>query len=222
MLKLNKIESFIIEIGELTYFARRFFKEVLTKPFEFKELLRQCYNIGNRSMLLVGVTGFIIGLVITLQTRPTLQEFGAESWMPSMVSISIIREIGPVIIALTFAGRIASGIGAELGSMRVTEQIDAMEVSGTNPFKYLVVTRILATTLMLPILVILGDAIALYGSYIIENIKGDVSIQLYFNIRWSLAILFPLPLKPIFSDLLSGLWAALKAIIVKKELLALV
>ncbi len=181
MLKLNKIESFIIEIGELTYFARRFFKEVLTKPFEFKELLRQCYNIGNRSMLLVGVTGFIIGLVITLQTRPTLQEFGAESWMPSMVSISIIREIGPVIIALTFAGRIASGIGAELGSMRVTEQIDAMEVSGTNPFKYLVVTRILATTLMLPILVILGDAIALYGSYIIENIKGDVSIQLYFN-----------------------------------------
>tara|TARA_R110000868_G_scaffold199673_2_gene446288 strand:- start:185 stop:955 length:771 start_codon:yes stop_codon:yes gene_type:complete len=181
VLKLNKIESFIIEIGELTYFARRFFKEVLTKPFEFKELLRQCYNIGNRSMLLVGVTGFIIGLVITLQTRPTLQEFGAESWMPSMVSISIIREIGPVIIALTFAGRIASGIGAELGSMRVTEQIDAMEVSGTNPFKYLVVTRILATTLMLPILVILGDAIALYGSYIIENIKGDVSIQLYFN-----------------------------------------
>jgi phospholipid/cholesterol/gamma-HCH transport system permease protein len=131
--------------------------------------------------LLVGVTGFIIGLVITLQTRPTLEEFGAESWMPSMVSISIIREIGPVIIALTFAGRIASGIGAELGSMRVTEQIDAMEVSGTNPFKYLVVTRILAATLMLPILVILGDAIALYGSFIIENTKGEVSFQLFFN-----------------------------------------
>lgn len=181
MLKSNKIESFLIEIGELTYFARRFFKEVFSRPFEFKELLRQCYNIGNRSILLVGVTGFIIGLVITLQTRPTLQEFGAESWMPSMVSISIIREIGPVIIALTFAGRIASGIGAELGSMRVTEQIDAMEVSGTNPFKYLVVTRVLAATLMLPILVILGDAIALYGSYIIENLKGEVSFQLYFN-----------------------------------------
>jgi phospholipid/cholesterol/gamma-HCH transport system permease protein len=181
MLKLIKIESFFIEIGELTYFARRFFKELFNKPFEFKELLRQCYSIGNKSLLLVGVTGFIIGLVITLQTRPTLEEFGAESWMPSMVSISIIREIGPVIIALTFAGRIASGIGAELGSMRVTEQIDAMEVSGTNPFKYLVVTRILAATLMLPILVILGDAIALYGSYIIENIKGEVSFQLYFN-----------------------------------------
>ncbi|WP_295983696.1 ABC transporter permease [uncultured Algibacter sp.] len=181
MLKSIIIKTFLIEIGELAYFARRFFKELFKKPFEFKELLRQCYSIGNKSLLLVGVTGFIIGLVITLQTRPTLEEFGAESWMPSMVSISIIREIGPVIIALTFAGRIASGIGAELGSMRVTEQIDAMEVSGTNPFKYLVVTRILAATLMLPILVILGDAIALYGSFIIENTKGEVSFQLFFN-----------------------------------------
>lgn len=181
MHKSSKIELFFIEIGDLTYFVNRFFRELFTKPFEFKELIRQCYNIGNRSLLLVGVTGFIIGLVITLQTRPTLEEFGAESWMPTMVSISIIREIGPVIIALTFAGRIASGIGAELGSMRVTEQIDAMEVSGTNPFKYLVVTRVLAATLMLPLLVVLGDAIALYGSFIVENAKGDVSFQLYFN-----------------------------------------
>jgi phospholipid/cholesterol/gamma-HCH transport system permease protein len=181
MPKSTKIESFFIEIGELTYFSGRFFRELFSKPFEYKELLRQCYNIGNKSILLVAVTGFIIGLVITLQTRPTLEEFGAESWMPSMVSISIIREIGPVIIALTFAGRIASGIGAELGSMRVTEQIDAMEVSGTNPFKYLVVTRVLAATLMLPLLVVLGDSIALYGSYIIEYTKGEVSFQLYFN-----------------------------------------
>jgi len=177
----SKIESFFIEIGELAFFAHRFVKEVFSRPFEFKELLRQCYSIGNKSLFLVAITGFIIGLVITLQTRPTLEEFGSESWMPSMVSISIIREIGPVIIALTFAGRIASGIGAELGSMRVTEQIDAMEVSGTNPFKYLVVTRVLAATLMLPILVLMGDAIALYGSYIIENIKGEVSFLLYFN-----------------------------------------
>lgn len=181
MMGTGSIERFFIEIGDFSYFTKRFFKEVFTRPFEFKELLKQCYNIGNKSLLLVSVTAFIIGLVITLQTRPTLQEFGAEAWMPSMVSISIIREIGPVIIALTFAGRIASGIGAELGSMRVTEQIDAMEVSGTNPFKYLVVTRVMAATLMLPILVIIGDAIALYGSYIIENLKGDVSFRLYFN-----------------------------------------
>lgn len=177
----SKTETFFLEIGELTYFAGRFFKEVFTKPFEFKELLRQCYNVGNRSMTLVGITGFIIGLVLTLQTRPTLQEFGAVSWMPSMVGISIVREIGPVIVALICAGRVASGIGAELGSMRVTEQIDAMEVSGTNPFKFLVVTRIAATTLMIPILVIFGDVLALYGSYLVEHLKGDVSFQLFFN-----------------------------------------
>lgn len=162
-------------------FGARFFREVLLPPFEFKELINQCYNIGNRSLLLVSVTGFILGLVFTLQSRPTLEQFGAESWIPSMISISIIREIGAVIIALICAGRIGSGIGAELGSMRVTEQIDAMEVSGTNPFKYLVVTRIAAATLMLPLLVIIGDSIALFGSAIVENLKSDVSYTLYFS-----------------------------------------
>lgn len=177
----ENISSFFIEIGELAAFAGRFFREVFSRPFEYREFLKQCYNMGNKSFFLVAVTGFILGLVFTLQTRPTLMEFGAVSWMPSMISISIVREIGPVIIALICAGRIGSGIGAELGSMKVTEQIDAMEVSGTNPFKFLVVTRILATTLMLPLLVILGDFIALMGSAIIENIKGNVSFQLYFN-----------------------------------------
>ncbi|MAO10540.1 MAG: ABC transporter permease [Flavobacteriaceae bacterium] len=176
-----RTKRFFEEIGDMTYFAFRFFREVFTTPFEWKELIRQCYQMGNRSFLLVGVTGFILGLVFTLQSRPTLMEFGAESWMPSMVSISIVREIGPVIIALICAGRIGSGIGAELGSMKVTEQIDAMEVSGTNPFKYLVVTRILATTLMLPLLIIMGDAVALFGSAIVENLKGEVSYMLYFN-----------------------------------------
>jgi phospholipid/cholesterol/gamma-HCH transport system permease protein len=175
------LKLFFNEVGDMSYFALRFFKEVFTRPFEWKEFVRQCYQIGNRSFLLVAVTGFILGLVFTLQSRPTLLEFGAASWMPSMVSISIVREIGPVVIALICAGRIGSGIGAELGSMRVTEQIDAMEVSGTNPFKYLVVTRIMATTLMLPLLIIMGDAIALLGSALIENIKGEVAYLLYFN-----------------------------------------
>lgn len=177
----NTLKKFFTEIGEMSFFASRFFKEAFSSPFEFKELLRQCYNMGNRSMFLVGITGFILGLVFTLQSRPTLMEFGAQSWMPSMVSISIVREIGPMIIALICAGKISSGIGAELGSMRVTEQIDAMEVSGTNPFKYLVVTRIMAATLMIPLLIIFGDAIALFGSALVENLKGDVSFQLYFN-----------------------------------------
>jgi len=178
---IELVKIFLLEIGELSFFAGRFFKEVFKRPLEFREFLRQCYNMGNRSLLLVGVTGFIIGLVFTLQSRPTLQQFGAVSWIPAMVSVSIIREIGPIITALICAGRIGSGIGAELGSMRVTEQIDAMEVSGTNPFKYLVVTRILATTLMLPVLVIFGDAVAILGSFIVENLKGNVSILLYFT-----------------------------------------
>ena len=176
-----QLETFLTEIGDLSYFTARFFRESFRKPFELKEFLRQCYNMGNRSLVLVCITGFIIGLVLTLQTRPTLMQFGAVSWMPSMVGISIIREIGPMITALVCAGRIGSGIGAELGSMRVTEQIDSMEVSGTNPFKYLVVTRVLATIFMLPLLVIVGDAVALYGSFLVEHIKGDVSFQLYFS-----------------------------------------
>ncbi|RAV29023.1 MlaE family ABC transporter permease [Sinomicrobium soli] len=177
----GKVAGFFRLSGELSRFAGRYFAEVWKPPFEIRELLHQCYSVGNRSFPLVGITGFIIGLVLTLQTRPTLQEFGAVSWIPSMVGISIVREIGPVIIALVCAGRVASGIGAELGSMRVTEQIDAMEVSGTNPFKFLVVTRITATTLMVPVLVIFGDVLALYGSFLIEHLKGNVSFQLYFN-----------------------------------------
>ena len=189
----KKIRQFLIEIGELSYFAGRFFKEALRPPFEFKELLRQCYQMGNRSMVLVLVTGFIIGLVMDLQSRPTMIQFGAVSMMPNMIGISIVRELGPVITALVCAGRIASGIGAELGSMRVTEQIDAMEVSGTNPFKYLVVTRILATTLMLPLLVILGDAVALYGSALVEYYKGVSlfnSISTRFSKPYRMAIWF--------------------------------
>jgi len=216
---LLKLKHFFIEIGELAHFAIRFFKEVLIPPWEFKELLRQCYKMGNRSLILVGVTGFIIGLVLTLQSRPTLIEFGAVSWMPNMVGISIVREIGPVITALICAGRIASGIGAELGSMRVTEQIDAMEVSGTNPFKYLVVTRIAATTLMLPVLVIFGDLIALYGSALVENLKGDVSFQLYFNTVFDaleFGDIIPATMKSFFFGFTIGLVGCFKGYYCKK------
>lgn len=122
-----------------------------------------------------------MGLVLTIQSRPTLVEFGAESLLPSMVAVSLIREISPVITALICAGKIGSGMGAELGSMRVTEQIDAMEVSGTNPFKYLVVTRVGATTIMLPILSSISNAISLYGSYLGVNIRGAVSWNLFWT-----------------------------------------
>jgi phospholipid/cholesterol/gamma-HCH transport system permease protein len=177
--------TFLQETGGVTRFIMRFFHHVFRPPFEWQELLRQCYLIGYRSLLLVGITSFIMGVVLTLQSRPTLIEFGAESWLPSMVSISVIREIGPVVTALICAGKIGSSIGAELGSMRVTEQIDAMEVAGVNPYKYLVVTRVLATTLMLPLLVIIGDAISLYGSYLGVNMESEITLVLFIKQAFS-------------------------------------
>ena len=213
------LRNFLTEVGEIAYFTARFFKEVWRPPYEFKEFLRQCFNIGNRSFFLVGITGFIIGLVFTLQSRPTLEQFGAVSWMASMVSVSIIREIGPIIVALICAGKVGSGIGAELGSMKVTEQIDAMEVSGTNPFKYLVVTRVLASTLMLPLLVIFGDFIAIYGSYLVENVKGNVSFALYFNQVFNIlefSDIVPATIKTFFFGFAIGLIGSYKGYTCKK------
>jgi len=179
-LETNTLKSFLAETGKISAFAGRFFVEGFKPRYEFAETLRQCYFIGYKSLPLVGITAFIMGLVLTIQSRPTLVEFGAESWLPGMVSVSLVREIAPVISALICAGKIGSGIGAELGSMKVTEQIDAMEVSGTNPYKFLVVTRVLATTFMIPVLAILSDMISLYGGYIGANIRGVVSWDLYW------------------------------------------
>ncbi len=183
-----KKESIIIylkdtcnDIGKVTLFAVRFFREVIKPPYEMKEFIKQCYVIGYKSLPLVTITGFIMGLVLTLQSRPTLAKFGAESWLPSMVALSLIREIAPVITALICAGKISSGIGAELGSMKVTEQIDAMEVSAINPYKYLVVTRILATTLMVPLLVIYADGVGVLGGYIGINIHSEVNLYRYLS-----------------------------------------
>ncbi|MBL7936629.1 MAG: ABC transporter permease [Bacteroidia bacterium] len=175
------IKNIFIEIGLIARFTGRFFIEVFKPRFEFNEFLRQCFYIGNKSFPLVAITAFIMGLVITMQSRPTLVEFGAQAWLPKMISVSLVREIAPVITALICAGKIGSGIGAELGSMKVTEQIDAMDVSGTNPYKFLVVTRVMATTLMIPILAILADTISLYGGYLGCNIHGVVSWDLFWN-----------------------------------------
>ncbi len=172
--------KFFIEVYSISVFAIRFFREVLKPPYEFSEFMKQSFLIGYKSLPLIAITGFIIGLVLTIQSRPTLAKFGAESWLPAMVAVSLIREIGPVITALIFAGKVGSGIGAELASMNVTEQIDAMQVSDTNPFKYLVVTRIVSATLMLPLLVVFADAVGLLGTYVGVNLKGNVSASLFF------------------------------------------
>lgn len=176
-----KTAQFLEETGNIARFTGRFFTQWFRPRYEVAEFFRQCYIIGYRSLPLIGLTGFIMGLVLTMQLRPSLVEYGVESQLPAMVAISIVREIGPVITALIFAGKVGSSIGAELGSMKVTEQIDAMEVSGTNPFKYLVVTRVLAATLMLPILIMLSDAISLYGSCLGVNIRGIVSFRLFWT-----------------------------------------
>jgi phospholipid/cholesterol/gamma-HCH transport system permease protein len=176
----SSVKGFFAETGGLSLFTIKFFRRLFFPPYEFGEFIKQCYEIGYKSLPLVGITAFIMGLVLTIQSRPTLASFGAESLLPAMVAVSIIREIGPVITALITAGKVGSGIGAELGSMKVTEQIDAMEVSGAQPFKYLVVTRVMATTFTIPILVFFADAIALYGSFLGVNIQGEVSSRLYF------------------------------------------
>jgi phospholipid/cholesterol/gamma-HCH transport system permease protein len=175
------IKNIFEETGNISLFAFKFFKELFKPVFQFREFTRQCFAVGFNTLPLITITGFIMGLVLTIQSRPTLLKFGAESWLPSMVSLSLIREIAPVITALICAGKIGSGIGAELGSMKVTEQIDAMEVAAINPFKYLVVTRILATTLMIPILVIYADFVGIFGGYIGYNIHGNISLYRYFS-----------------------------------------
>lgn len=173
------LKKIFLEVYHLTLFTFYFFKEVLRPPYEFDELMKQSYLIGYKSISLVGITAFIMGIVLTIQTKPTLVEVGAESWLPAMVAVSIIREIGPAITALLCAGRVGSGIGAELADMKITEQFDALKLSGINPFKYVVFPRILAATLMIPLLVVIADASSLYGSYLAVNLKGDVSFQLY-------------------------------------------
>lgn len=202
------LKTFFEETAQLTLFTLRFFRQLFTPPYEINEILKQSYLIGYRALPLVAVTGFIMGLVMTIQSRPTLAEFGAESWLPAMVAISIIREIGPVVTALIFAGKVGSGIGAELASMKVSEQIDAMEVSGINPFKYLVVTRIVSATLMLPVLVVMANAVSLYGAYVGVNIKGDVSLHLFFLdifAKLSFTDLLPAILKTFFFGFAVGL-----------------
>jgi phospholipid/cholesterol/gamma-HCH transport system permease protein len=168
-------------IGEQGVFFKSFFRNIFRGGFEWSEFVRQCYEIGYRSMMLVGITSFIMGLVLILQLRPSMLEMGAESILPKTLAVAFIREIGPVIIAIICAGKVASGIGAELGSMKVTEQIDAMEVSGANPLQYLVVTRIIATSVMIPLLTLIGDAIGLFGGYLALNFTDDVSFALYFH-----------------------------------------
>jgi phospholipid/cholesterol/gamma-HCH transport system permease protein len=183
--KTAEAGNFLTDFADVLLFITRTVKETFSRNFEFKEFLRQCYQIGNKTLPLISVTGIIMGLVLTIQSRPSLAKFGAEAMLPGMVAISLIREMGPVITALICAGKIGSGMGAELGSMKVTEQIEAMEVSSTNPMRFLVVTRVLAATMIIPILILYADTLGILGSWAGANIKGEVTFVLFFSQAFS-------------------------------------
>ncbi|MDP2874872.1 MAG: ABC transporter permease [Holophaga sp.] len=168
-------------LGSLVQFAFKAARTLVSSRPDLREWIRQGYLLGNRSLGLVAVTAFIVGLVLTVQSRPTLAMFGAEGWLPSMVAISIIKEIGPVITALVCAGKIGSGIGAEVASMKVSEQIDAMDVSGINPHAYIVVPRMMAATLVVPVLVLLGDAASIVGSYVGMVMTAPIDPSLFIT-----------------------------------------
>lgn len=174
------MRKILIELAEIARFVGKTVRHFFVS-FEGREIVNQCFVVGYKSLFLISFTGFIAGIVFTKQSRPSLASFGAESWLPSLVSQAVVRSLGPLITGLICAGKLGSNIGAELGSMKVSEQIDAMEVSGTSPFSYLVVSRVVATTLMLPVLVVFADVIALFGSFLMVNVTNRSSLQLFFN-----------------------------------------
>ncbi|MGZ4035823.1 MAG: MlaE family ABC transporter permease [Bacteroidia bacterium] len=175
------IDQYFTDVYKAYKFVIRFFKEVFHPPFHFNEIINQCYEIGIKSLPLITLTGFITGIVFTKQSRPSLMEFGATSWLPSLISIAIVRALASLVTALICAGKIGSSIGAELGSMKVTEQIDAMEVSAINPFKYLVATRVVASTITIPVLGLYCAFVALLGSYFNVHTHESTSIISFFH-----------------------------------------
>lgn len=170
-----------LELYRVHQFVMKFFKEFLFPPYEGKEIIRQCYQVGYRSLLLISLTGFITGIVFTKQSRPSLAEFGATSWLPSLVGIALLRTLAPLLTALISAGKVGSSIGAELGSMKVTEQIDAMEVSATNPFKFLVISRVIATTVTIPILTFYTALVGLIGGFVNVTFNENTSFVAYIQ-----------------------------------------
>ncbi len=175
------LDKYFSDMYSAFNFTMRFFKEVFLPPYEGREIIKQCFEIGYKSLPLITLTGFITGLVFTKQSRPSLAEFGATSWLPSLVAIAIIKALAPLVTALISAGKVGSNIGAEIGSMRVTEQIDAMEVSAVHPFKFLVVTRVIATTFMIPVLMFYTGGVAMLGSYINVHTNEMTSFVSFFE-----------------------------------------
>ena len=167
--------------GDLGSFSWKVIRAATTRPFEVREIMRQFDEIGAKSVPLVVLAGAAIGTVLALETRSSLVRFGAKSMLPATIVFSILHEMGPVITGLVVSGRVGAGIGAELGSMRVTEQIDAMEASAVNPYKLLVVTRVLACIVVLPLLTLVTDFCGVFAGWIAENLIDPISLNSFLN-----------------------------------------
>ena len=180
------VVSALVGVGNLTLFAVRAARESLSPPFEFRETIHQIYELGLRSAPLIAVSGLAVGVVLSMHTRASLERFGAESMIPAGLAIALVRETGPLTAGLLLSGRIGAGIGAELGAMKVTEQIDALEATAIDSFRYLVVTRVVACIIALPILTTLMNFAGMLGGFLAETAATGMSLRLYFNRAFSL------------------------------------
>jgi phospholipid/cholesterol/gamma-HCH transport system permease protein len=177
--------SFFELIGNLGIFAGRAVRRAGVPPFELRMFWQQISEVGWKSLPLILSSGFAVGLVLTLHTRSTLIRFGAESYIPTVQSLSFFSDIGPLVVGLLIAGRVGAGIGAELAGMRVNEEIDAIECFSIDSFKLLVVPRILACIVALPLLTVFIDVAGLAGGFLAERISSNISLHLYLNRAFS-------------------------------------
>jgi len=173
--------SFLQQIGELSIFASRAISHCVRPPFYLRHIGRQMLDIGYYSLPVVGLTALFTGMVLALQSYTGFARFSAEGAVATVVVLSVTRELGPVIAGLMVAGRIGASIAAEIGTMRVTEQIDALYTLSTNPMKYLVAPRIIAGVLTLPLLVIVADIIGVFGGYVVGVYKLDFNAAVYLK-----------------------------------------
>jgi len=194
----NAVIRGLAPVGEFSIFAGRALVQPFTPPYEGGEILRHLFHFGLRSAPLIATSGFAIGVVLSMHTRASLERFGAEAMIPAGLAIALIRETGPLTAGLLVSGRVGAGIGAELGAMRVTEQIDALEANAVDAFHYLVVTRVIALVLAMPLLTVLMDFAGIMGGYVAEAAASGMSWQLYFSRSFafiSYADLLPATLK---------------------------
>ena len=207
-LRLNWPREFLVSVfewfGELGLFCTRLLRTSLAPPYEFRELIRQCDEIGSKSLPLIALAGAATGVVMSLQTRESLVRFGAKSFLPAVIVFSLVKESGPIITGLMVSGRVGAGIGAQLGSMKVTEQIDAMEASAIDPFKFLVATRVVACVLMLPLLTLASDFCGILMGWVANTLAEPISLRLFLENGFK-NMLFSDFLPPTFKTMVFGL-----------------